>query len=148
MSFFCFRTIFPVLECPLPVFCFFWESDFVTGRPGTEEFVPGRDAGQGNFYVPGQRDNGTSRPLETLLSILLSDRDRPSVRLKSLRSNLSIQIWGNLLWINNWIHLPAAACLAFFFLSNSMLFCLAFSYTGISCSLLARCFKSSTINGK
>ena len=48
------------------------ESDFVPGRPGTEEFVPGflllplsRDkgtAGQGNIFVPGQRDNGTSRP--------------------------------------------------------------------------------------
>ena len=45
--------------------------------PRTEEFAPGffllllsRDkgtAGQGNFFVPGQRDNGTSRPLETLV---------------------------------------------------------------------------------
>ena len=59
MYFFCFRTTFPVLECPFPVF---WESDFVPGCTGTEEFVPGRDAGQGNFFVPGQRDNGTSRP--------------------------------------------------------------------------------------
>ena len=64
---------------------FFWQSDsgFVLGRPGTEEFVPvflllllsrdsgtrnfflSRDkgtAGQGNFFVPRQRDNGTSRP--------------------------------------------------------------------------------------
>ena len=46
--------------------------DFVPGRPGTEEFVPGhlllplsRDKGtpgQEIFFVPGQRDNGTSRP--------------------------------------------------------------------------------------
>ena len=46
------------------------------GHPGTENLVLGflllllsRDkgtAGQGNFFVPGQRDNGTSRPLETL----------------------------------------------------------------------------------
>jgi hypothetical protein len=48
------------------------ESNFVPGRPGTEEFVPGhmlrplsRDKGtpgQEIFFVPGQRDNGTSRP--------------------------------------------------------------------------------------
>ena len=48
------------------------ESDFVPGRPGTEEFVPGflhmslsRDKGtegQENVLVPGQLDNGTSRP--------------------------------------------------------------------------------------
>jgi hypothetical protein len=52
---------------------------FVPGRPGTEEFVPGflllplsRDKGtpgQENFFVPGQRDNGTSRPVETLVQI-------------------------------------------------------------------------------
>ena len=51
--------------------------DFVPGRPGTEKFVPGflllplsRDkgtAGQGNIFVPGQRNNGTSHPLETLV---------------------------------------------------------------------------------
>ena len=62
--------------------------DFVPGRPGTEEFVPGhlllplsRDTGtrnifcpgtkgqwdRQNFFVPGQRGNGTSRPLETLV---------------------------------------------------------------------------------
>ena len=51
---------------------FFWESDFVLGRPGIEVFVPGhlllplsRDKvtpGQEKFFVPGQRDNGTSRP--------------------------------------------------------------------------------------
>ena len=45
---------------------------FVPGRAGTEEFVPGhmllplsRDngtPGQEFFFVPGQRDNGTSRP--------------------------------------------------------------------------------------
>ena len=44
---------------------------------GTEEFVPGflllpfsrnkGTAGQGNVFVPGQRDNRTSRPLETLV---------------------------------------------------------------------------------
>ena len=44
---------------------------FVPGRAGTEEFVPGhlllplsRDngtPGQEFFFVPGQRDNGTSR---------------------------------------------------------------------------------------
>jgi hypothetical protein len=33
---------------------FFLESDFVPGHPGTP--------GQENFFVPGQRDNGTSRP--------------------------------------------------------------------------------------
>ena len=53
--------------------------DSVPGRPGTEDFVPGflllslsRDkgtSGEGNIFVPGQRDNGTSRPLETLVSI-------------------------------------------------------------------------------
>ena len=51
---------------------FFWESDFVPGRPGTEVFVPGhlllplsRDKGtpgQEIFLVPGQRDNRTSSP--------------------------------------------------------------------------------------
>ena len=72
---------FPVLE--FPFFCFRTSSswvlggDFVPGRPGTEEFVPGhlllplsRDKGtpgQEFFFVPGQRDNGTSRPLETLV---------------------------------------------------------------------------------
>ena len=58
-------------------FVLFWESDFVLGSPGTEVFVPGhlllplsRDKGtpgQEKFFVPGQRDNGTSRPVETLL---------------------------------------------------------------------------------
>ena len=53
------------------------ESNFVPGRPGTENFVPGflqlslsRDKGtpgQENFFVPGQRDNGTSRPVESLI---------------------------------------------------------------------------------
>ena len=52
---YCFRTSFPVLERKFPVlehpflfqnvlflfFVFFGESDFVPGRPGTEEFVPG-----------------------------------------------------------------------------------------------------------
>ena len=53
---------------------FFWKflNRFVPGRAGTEEFVPGhlllplsRDngtPGQEFFFVPGQRDNGTSRP--------------------------------------------------------------------------------------
>ncbi len=81
----CFRASFPVLERPFPVlehpFLFFGgflgESDFVLGRPGTEEFVPGflllplsRDKGtpgQENFFLPGQRDNRTSRPVETLV---------------------------------------------------------------------------------
>ena len=45
-------------------FVFFWESDFVPGHPGTEEFVPGflllplfRDKGtpgQENFFVLGR----------------------------------------------------------------------------------------------
>ena len=78
---------FPVLECPFPVFlsfCF-WESDFVPGRPRTEDFVPGflllllsrhkgtagqgiflsqdkGTSGQGTFFVLGQRDNGMFRP--------------------------------------------------------------------------------------
>ena len=66
------ERLFPVLECPFPVFLFFWEAYFVPGRDGTEEFVPGhlllplsRDKGtpgQEFFFVPGQRDNGTSRP--------------------------------------------------------------------------------------
>ena len=53
--------------------------DSVPGRPGTEDFVPGflllslsRDkgtSGQGNIFVPGQRDNRTSRPLETLITM-------------------------------------------------------------------------------
>ena len=53
-------------------FGFLGESDFVSGFPGIEEFVLGflllslsRDKGtkgQGNIFVPGQRDNGTSRP--------------------------------------------------------------------------------------
>ena len=58
---------------------FFWKNLilFVPGRPGTEEFVPehlvlplSRDKGtpgQEFFFVPGQRDNGTSRPVETLI---------------------------------------------------------------------------------
>ena len=77
-----FIPTFPVLQCTFPVlersvFGFFWESDFVSGRPGTEEFAGGflllplsRDkgtAGQRNIFVPGKRDNGTSRPLETLM---------------------------------------------------------------------------------
>jgi hypothetical protein len=40
-----------------------WES-------GTRKLFLSRDkgtAGQGNFFVPGQRDNRTSRPLETLV---------------------------------------------------------------------------------
>jgi hypothetical protein len=91
----CFRTSFPVLERPFPVserhfpvlerpfsvlehlFPGFLGGDFVPGRPETEEFVLGhlllplsRDKGtpgQEFFFVPGQRDNGTSRPLETLV---------------------------------------------------------------------------------
>ena len=53
-------------------FVFFLASDSVPGRPGTEEFVPGQEQeplsrdkgtpGQEIFFVPGQRDNGTSRP--------------------------------------------------------------------------------------
>jgi hypothetical protein len=49
--------------------------------PGTEEFVPGflllplsRDkgtTGQENFFVLGQRDNGTSRPVETLVWMII-----------------------------------------------------------------------------
>ena len=48
------------------------ESNFVPGRPGTEDFVPGhmirplyRDKGtpgQENLFVPGQRENETSHP--------------------------------------------------------------------------------------
>jgi hypothetical protein len=48
-------------------------------------------------------------------------------------------------------HLAAVVvgvCLAFFFCSNSTLFCLARSYTGMSCSLLAKVLSSSTMNGK
>ena len=70
MYFSCFRTSSPVLERPFPVlkcpFLVFWESDFVLGRPWTEEFVPGflllpmsRDKGttvQENIFVPGQWD--------------------------------------------------------------------------------------------
>ena len=50
---------------------------FFPGWSGTEGFVPGllllplsRDKGtpeQEFFFVPGQRDNGTSRPVETLV---------------------------------------------------------------------------------
>ena len=49
---------------------FFWESDFIPGNPGTEEFVPGHlllplsrykgTPGHENFFVPRQWDNGTS----------------------------------------------------------------------------------------
>ena len=66
------ERLIPVLERPFPGFLFFWEGYFVPGRDGTEEFVPGhlllplsRDKGtpgQEIFFVPGQRDNGTSRP--------------------------------------------------------------------------------------
>ena len=76
---FCFRTPFLTLERAFPVFerpflfsnvlscarMSFWEIDFVLGRPGTDEFVPGflllplsRDkgaAGQGNIFVPGHK---------------------------------------------------------------------------------------------
>ena len=65
-------TRFPGFGHHFPVFLFFWEAYFVLGRDGTEEFVPGhlllplsRDKGtpgQDFFFVPGQRDNGTSRP--------------------------------------------------------------------------------------
>ena len=71
-----------VLEHHFPVFLFFWEAYFVPGRDGTEEFVPGhlllplsRDKGtpgQEFFFVPGQRDNGTSRPVETLVCMYLN----------------------------------------------------------------------------
>ena len=71
------ERLFPVLERPFPVFLFFWKGYFVPGRAGTEEFVPGhlllplsRDKvtlGQENFFVPGQRDNRTSCPVETLV---------------------------------------------------------------------------------
>ena len=66
------ERLFPVLERLFSVFLFFWEGYFVPGRDGTEEFVPGhlllplsRDKGtpgQEFIFVPGQRDNGTSRP--------------------------------------------------------------------------------------
>ena len=46
-------TRFPVLERHFPVFWFFWESGFVPGRPGTEEFVPGF------LLLPLSRDKGT-----------------------------------------------------------------------------------------
>ena len=68
--------------------------ELVPGRPGTEELVPGflhlslsRDKGTAGqpklfcpgtmgqwdretFFFPGQRDNGMSRPLETLVNAL------------------------------------------------------------------------------
>ena len=63
-------------------FVSFRESDFVPGRPETEVFVSGhlllplyRDKGtpgQEFFFVPGQRDNGTSRPVETLVCMYLN----------------------------------------------------------------------------
>ena len=81
-SFSCLERLFPVLERPFPGFLFFWEGYFVPGRDGTEEFVPGhlllplsRDKGtpgQEFFFVPGQRDNGTSRPVETLVCMYLN----------------------------------------------------------------------------
>ena len=59
--------------------------------PGTEEFVPGhlllplsRDKGtpgQDFFFVPGQRDNGTSRPG---LSRDVPSRGNPSLNLKKM----------------------------------------------------------------
>ena len=76
-----FRFFFFLIFCP----------GFVPGRPGTEELVPGflhlslsRDKGTAGqpklfcpgtmgqwdretFFFPGQRDNGMSRPLETLV---------------------------------------------------------------------------------
>ena len=79
MLFSCLRT---------PFFCFRPSP----GRPGTEEFVPGhlllplsRDKGtpgQENFFVPGQRDNGTSRPVETLVQIWF----QPIVKLLKLQT--------------------------------------------------------------
>ena len=91
-------TYFSFLEHPILFknvhflfFGFFWESDFVPGCPRTEsDFVPGRPrteeflprflllplprdkgtAGQGYIFFPGQRDNGMTRSLETLLSTL------------------------------------------------------------------------------
>ena len=92
MSFFCFRTSFPVLEHSFPVSVRHFPvldrpfpvlerlfpvlgGDFVPGNPGTEEFVPEHlllpcPGTKGHrdkiFFVPGQRDNGTSRPMETL----------------------------------------------------------------------------------
>jgi len=59
--------------CKIESFLVFWEGDFVPERPGTEEFVPGLllltlfqdkgKAGQGNIFVPGQRNNGMSSPI-------------------------------------------------------------------------------------
>ena len=78
-SFSCFGTSLSCFRTSLFLFCnvlslffvFFQESDSVPGRPGIEEFVPGQEQeplsrdkgtpGQENFFVPGQRDNGTSR---------------------------------------------------------------------------------------
>ena len=55
---FCFRTSFPVLECPFPVF---WESAFVPqevpGQRNLSQDVPGQE----NIFVPEQRDNRMSR---------------------------------------------------------------------------------------
>ena len=55
---------FPVLERPLPVFCSsYGDSDFVQGRPRTEEFVPGV------LLLPLSREKGTTgRPVQTMFS--------------------------------------------------------------------------------
>ena len=84
---FCFRTPFLTLERAFPVFerpflfsnvlscarMSFWEIDFVLGRPGTDEFVPGflllplsRDTGRRQFICPDLSCR-TSLPVETLI---------------------------------------------------------------------------------
>ena len=47
------KTRFSVLEVLFLFFGYFWKSDFVPGRPGTEEFVPG------HLFLPLSCDKGT-----------------------------------------------------------------------------------------
>ena len=95
------ERLFPVLERPFPVFLFFWEGYFVPGRDGTEEFVPGhlllplsRDKGtpgQEFFFVPGQRDNGTSRPgLSRDVPRDVPSRGNPSCKRQYVTQPLSL----------------------------------------------------------
>ena len=96
--FFCFRSAFPVLERPFSIFCLFLGKWFCPGTSWdrgvcrwifSPSLCPGQGTmwqcdngtmGQGIIFVSGQRDNGTSRLLETLVQCKFQNLTRPSLR--------------------------------------------------------------------